>query len=97
MRNNQEFDELIKGEDIVRFIKFQRLTRLAYVKRMIKEYWVEKCLEQGSEGGQREYGSKMLGVIRWWEKGDGKVCGGELTRDANVHPGLCCQEEKDRD
>jgi hypothetical protein len=34
IRNNMETDNLIEGADIVRFIKAQRIKRLAHIQRM---------------------------------------------------------------
>ena len=42
IRNNEELNRSINGEDIVKFMKARRIRWLGHVKRMEKERWQER-------------------------------------------------------
>jgi hypothetical protein len=50
IRSNRELEEILKGEDIVRFVKSQRLAWLGHVKRMGVERMPRKLLHGRIEG-----------------------------------------------
>jgi hypothetical protein len=53
IRYNEELNELIKGEDIVRFIEAQRLQRLGHVERM-NETAMPKRMLRGKIHNEKE-------------------------------------------
>lgn len=45
IRHNQEIDEILKHEDIIRFIKTQRLHWLGYLEQTDEQYMLKKILK----------------------------------------------------
>jgi hypothetical protein len=62
IRYNEELNELIKGEDIVIFIKAQRLQWLGHVERM-NEMAMPKRMLQGTIYTTRKRGRPRLGWL----------------------------------
>ena len=57
IRRNDELEAIIKGENIVRFIKSQRIGWLGHTERMqdtaIPKRCTESCMQQDEEEGQK--------------------------------------------
>jgi hypothetical protein len=53
LRNNQELEEILRGEDIAKFVKYQRLAWLGHVERMDEERMSRKLLHAKMEGRRR--------------------------------------------
>ena len=76
---NRELEELNKGENIVKWIKGQRISWLCHQERMEKNRMPKKIFTQGLEGTRRrgrhrkgwreevERDLQVLGVRRWTE------------------------------
>jgi hypothetical protein len=99
IRSNRELEEIIRGEDIVRFVKSQRLDWLGHVERMVEERMSRKLLHGKMEGRRRgrprkrrlqdlEKDLRVMQVGRWWEKVQGKEEWRRIVREAKAHPGL---------
>ena len=50
LRTNRELEELNKGENIVKWIKLQRISWLGHLERMEEDRMPEKILTQELEG-----------------------------------------------
>jgi len=53
-RMNQELEELSKGENIVKWIKVQRISWLSYLERMEEDRMPEKIFTQNWKGRDEE-------------------------------------------
>jgi hypothetical protein len=53
IRSNRELEEILRGEDIVKFVKSQRLAWLGHVERMDEERMSRKLLHGTMEGRRR--------------------------------------------
>jgi hypothetical protein len=58
IRRNDELEAIIKGENIVRFIKCKRIRRLGHIERMQhtaipKKRFTESCMQQDEEEDQK--------------------------------------------
>jgi len=74
-----ELEEMIKGENIVKWIKGQRISRLGHLERMEEDRMPKKIFTQELEGQRRrgrptkrwkeevERDLQVLGVRRWRE------------------------------
>jgi hypothetical protein len=100
MRNNVEFDKLIEGADIVRFIKAQRIKWLVDIQRMDQARPTRKLLDW-KPMGIRPLGRsrqrwqedvmedlKKLEVKNWKETAKDKITWRELVEKAKTHEGL---------
>jgi hypothetical protein len=91
-RTNRELKELSKGENIVKWIKGQRISWLGHLEGMEEDSMPKKIRRRGrprngwSEGVERDL--QVLGVKRWRELvlDRGKWRG--IVRQAKVHSGL---------
>ena len=78
-RTNRDQEEMSKGENIVKWIKGQRISWLGHLERMEEDGMSKKIFTQELEGTRRrgkprkrwkkevERGLQMLGVRRWTE------------------------------
>jgi len=99
-RTNRELEEMSKGQNIVKWIKGQRISWLGHLERMEEERTPKKIFTQELEGTRRrgrpkkgwkeevERDLQVLGVRRWKEL----VIDGEkwkdIVRQAKAHSGL---------
>jgi hypothetical protein len=96
IRYNEEINTLLKGEDIVRFIKSQRIRWLVHVER-IEDNAMPKRMLQGRLYSKRRKGRPRMRwlddvendlkkmVIRWKEKMRQWRL---VVEEAKAHPGL---------
>jgi hypothetical protein len=99
-RTNQELEELSKAENIVKWIKGQRISWLGHLQRMEEDRMPKKIFTQELEGTRRrgkprkgwrdevEKCLQVLGVRRWTElvikRGKWRV----VIRQTKAHSGL---------
>ena len=100
IRNNEELNRSIKGEDIVKFIKAQRIRKLGHVKRMEVGAMPRKMLEGRLFIGRRKgrprlrrmddvvADLKVMKIKQWMEKTKDKEQWRLLVEEAKAHPGL---------
>jgi hypothetical protein len=99
IRSNRGLEEILKGEDIVRFVKSRRLAWPRHVERMGEVRMQRKLLhgriEERRRGRPRkrwlqslEEDLKIIRVGRWWEKVGSREEWGSVVREAKAHPGL---------
>jgi hypothetical protein len=99
IKTNKEWRELLRGEDIVRFVKSRRLAWLGHVERMEEESMPRKMLHGRMQekrcGRPRkrwtqdiEEDLKIMQVRRWWENIRKREEWESITRKAKAHPGL---------
>ena len=100
MRNNVEFDKLIEGADIVRFIKAQRIKWLEHIQRMDQarptrklQDWkpmgiraVERPRQRWQEDIMKDL--KQLKVKNWKEIAKDRRTWRDLAEKAKAHKGL---------
>jgi hypothetical protein len=53
IRSNRELEEIIRSEDVAKFVKYQRLAWLGYVEWMDEESMSRKLLHGEMEGRRR--------------------------------------------
>jgi len=99
-RTNRELEELSKGENIVKWIKWQRISRLGHLEkmeedRMPKEIFtqeVERTTRRGrpKKGWREEVGRNLqvLGVRRWRELVIDREKWRGIVRQAKAYSGL---------
>jgi hypothetical protein len=87
IRSNRELEEILRGEDIVKFEKSQRLAWLGHVEQMDEERMSRKLLHEKMDGRRRcgrprkgwlqglEEDLRVMQVGRWWEKVQSKSGG----------------------
>jgi hypothetical protein len=97
-RTNRELEELSKGENIVKWIKGQRISWLGHLERMEEDRMPKKIFTQELEGTRRrgrprkewrkeaERDLQVLGVRRWREL----VIDGTKWRDFLCQPKAHC-------
>ena len=99
-RTNREIEEISKGENIIKWIKGQRISWLGHLERMEEDRMPKKNFTQELEGTRRrgrprkiwkeevERDLQVLGVRRWRELvADRKKWKG-IVRQAKAHSGL---------
>jgi hypothetical protein len=96
IRTNRELEEMSKGENIVKWIKGQRISWLGHLERMEKK----KIFTQELEGPRRrerprkgwkkevERDLQVLGVRRWRELATDREKWRDTVRQAKAHSGL---------
>jgi len=89
-----------KGENIVKWIKGQRISWLGHLERMEEERMSKKILTEGLEGTRRrgrlrkrwkeevERDLQMLGVRRWRELVADRKKWKDIVRQVKAHSGL---------
>ena len=103
IRTNDEINELIKGEDTVKFAKSQRTGRFGHVERMTDNSNVKiitnwKPLGTRSKGRPRnswneevEMDRRKMKTTRWKEKMEDRIVWNKSVEQAKTHPGLYSQ------
>jgi hypothetical protein len=99
-RTNRELEETSKGENIVKWIKGQRISWLGHRERMEEDRMPKKIFTHELEGTRRrgrprkrwkeegEGDLKVLGVRRWRELVADRKKWKDIVRQAKVHSGL---------
>jgi len=99
-RKNRELEELSKGENIVKWIKGQRISWLGHRERMEEDRMTKKIFTQELEGPRRrgrprkgwreevERDLQVLGVKRWRELVIDRDKWRGIVRQAKAHSGL---------
>jgi hypothetical protein len=100
IRSNRELEEILRGEDFVKFVKSQRRAWLGHVERMDEERMSRKLLHGRMEGRRRrgrtrkrwlqdfEEDQRVMQVGRCWEKEQSKGEWRRIVGEAKAHPGL---------
>jgi hypothetical protein len=98
--NNEELNRSINGEDIVKFIKAQRIRWLGHVKRMEMGAMPRKMMEGRLFTGRRKgrprlrwmdsvvADLKVMKIKQWMEKTKDRVQWRMVVEEAKAHPGL---------
>jgi len=99
-RTNRELEELSKGENIVKWIKGQRISWLGHLERMEENRMPKKIFTQELEGARRrgrprkgwreevERDLPVLGVRRWRKLVIDREKWRGIVRQAKAHSGL---------
>jgi len=108
-RTNRELEEMSKGENIVKWIKGQRINWLGHLERMEEYRMPKKIFTQELEGARRrgrprkrwkeevERDLEVQRVRRWGELVAGRKKWKDIVRQAKVHSGLQCQWKKKKE
>jgi hypothetical protein len=100
IRTNRELEELNKGENIVKWLKGQRISRLSHLGRMKEDRMPKKIFTQELEGTRRrgiprkrwreklERDLQVLGVRRWRELAIDRDKFRGIVRQAKAYTGL---------
>jgi hypothetical protein len=99
-RTNRELEELSKGENIVKWIKGQRINCLGHLERLEEDRMTKKIFAQELEGTRRrgrprkgwreevERDLQVLGVRKWIEFVIDREKRRGIVRQAKAHSGL---------
>jgi hypothetical protein len=96
-RTNRELEEMSKGENIVKWIKWQRISWLGHLERMKEVRMPKKIFTQELEGTRRprerwkeevERDLQLLGMRRWRELVAERKKRKDIVRHAKAHSGL---------
>jgi len=99
-RTNRKVEQMIKGENIVKWIKGQRISWLGHLQRMDEDRMHKKIFTQELEGTRRrgrprkgwkwqaERDLQVLGVRRWRELVADRKKWKDIVRQAKAHSGL---------
>ena len=99
-RKNRELEEMSKGENIVQWIKGQRISWLGHLERMEEDRMPKKMFTEELEGTRRrgrprkgwkdevERDRQVLGVRRWRESVVDRKKWKDIVRQAKAHSGL---------
>jgi hypothetical protein len=97
---NRELEEMSKGENVVKWIKGQRISWLGHLERMEEDTMTKKIFTQELEGTRRrrrprkgwreevERDHQVLGVRRWREVVTDRTKWRDIVRQAKAHNGL---------
>ena len=100
IRTSRELEEMSKGENIVKWIKGQRISWLCHLGRMEDDRMPKKIFTQEVEGARRrgrprkrwreevERDLQELGVRRWRELVADRKKWKDIVRHAEAHNGL---------
>ena len=99
-RTNRELEEMSKGENVVKWIKGQRISWLGHLERMEEDRMPKKIFTQELEGTRRRGGPRkrwkeqvvrdlhVLGVRRWRELVADRKKWKDIVLLAKIHSGL---------
>jgi len=99
-RTNRELEEMSKGENIVKWIKRQRISWLGHLERMEEDRMPKQIFTQEPEGTRRrgrprkswkeevERDLHVPGVRRWTELVADRKKWKNIVRQAKAHSGL---------
>ena len=99
-RTNRELEEMSKGENIVKWIKGQKIRWVSHLERMGEDRMPKKISTQELEGTRRrgrprkrwkeevERDLEVLGVRRWRELVAHRRKWKDIVRQAKTHSGL---------
>ena len=99
-RTNRELEEMSKGENIIKWIKGQRIRWLGHLERMEEDRMPKKIFTLEVEGTRRREGPRkgwqkeverdlqVLGVRRWKELVADRKKWKDIVRQAKAHSGL---------
>ena len=100
IRQNDELDAIIKGENIVRFIKCQRIRWLGHVERM-QDTEIPKKMLYGKLYATRRRGKprmrwvddvsmdlRKMGVNEWRDRARNREAWRHILEEAKAHPRL---------
>ena len=99
-QTNRELEEISKGENMVKWIKGQRVSWLGHLERMEEDRMPKKIFTQELEGTRRrgrprrrwkeetERDLQVLGVRRWKELVADREKWKDIVRQAKAHSGL---------
>ena len=99
-RTNRELEEMSKGENIVKWIKGQRMSWLGHLERMVEDRMPKKIFTQELEGTRRrgkprkrwkeevEKGLHVPGVRRWREMVADRKKWKDIVRQTKAHSGF---------
>jgi hypothetical protein len=99
-RTNRELEEMSKGENIVKWIKGQRVSWLGHLERMEEDRMPKKIFTQVLEGSRRrgrprkgwkeevEGDLQLLGVRRWRELVTDREKWEDIVRQTKAHSKL---------
>jgi hypothetical protein len=99
-RTNRELEEMSKGENIVKWIKGQRISWLGHLARMEEDRMPRKIFTQELEGTRQrgrprkgwkeevERDLQVLGVRRWRQLVTDRKKWKDIVRQARAHSGL---------
>ena len=97
---NQELEELSKGQNIVKWIKRQKISWLGHLERMVEDRMPKKIFTQELEGTRQrgrprkgwrekvERDLQVLGMRRWRELVIDRKKWRDIFRQAKAHSGL---------
>jgi hypothetical protein len=95
IRHNEELNTLLKGEDIVRFIKSQRIRWLGHIERMEDNAMPKRLYSKRRKGRPRmrwlddvESDLKKMEEKGWKEKMRDREQWRLVVEEAKDHPGL---------
>ena len=96
-RLNRELEEMSKGENIVKWVKGQRISWVGHLERMEEDRMAKKIFIQELEGMRRprkgwkeevERDLQVLGVGRWRELVTDRKKWNIIVQQAEAHSGL---------
>jgi hypothetical protein len=108
-RTNRELEAMNGEENIVKWIKGQRITWLGHLERMGEDTMLKKIFTQELEGTRRrgrprkrwkeevERNLQVLGVRRWKELVTDRKKWRDIVRQAKFHSGLYCQWRREEE
>ena len=100
IRRNDDLEVIIKGENIVRFIKCHRIRWLGYIERM-QDTAIHKKMLYGKLYARRRRGKpkmrwlddvstdlRKMGTNEWMDRARDREAWRRIVKEAKAHPGL---------